>query len=93
LNNRRKKNSRKKATILLAVFFVVWFFIAFVVAHADNTKYESYTVQAGDTIWDIAAGRTPKGKDIRETVYNIREHNNISPLIYPGQVIQVPEVK
>ena len=35
-------------------------------------------VQAGDTMWDIAARSAHKDMDVREMVYAMKELNNIS---------------
>lgn len=51
--------------------------------------YETYTVHQGDTLWSIAASTHPEG-DIREIIYMIRQKNDISPNIYPGQEILIP---
>ena len=55
--------------------------------YRKEINFIPYTVQAGDTLWDIAEGIDG---DIRETVYLIRKHNGIDPRIYPGQVILIP---
>ena len=54
--------------------------------------YTLYTVQPNDTLWSIAEQCELK-QDIRETVYEIREKNGITPIIHEGQVILVPEVR
>lgn len=49
------------------------------------------TVVAGDTLWAIAREYGPANEDIRKTVYDICELNDIEAgAIYAGQVIRVP---
>jgi LysM repeat protein len=61
-----------------------------VVAGAD---YLTYTVQSGDTLWDIATTHTPKGEDVRVVVADIRVANDLgSSVIVPGQVLRIPAV-
>ncbi|MDO6353980.1 LysM peptidoglycan-binding domain-containing protein [Caloramator sp. CAR-1] len=50
--------------------------------------YIKYTVKTGDTLWSIAKKYTDG--DPRRLIYEIRKHNDISPIIRPGQVIEVP---
>lgn len=52
-------------------------------------KYETYIVYPGDTLWSIAASTHPEG-DIRDLIYLIRQKNDISPMIYPGQELLIP---
>ena len=52
---------------------------------------EVYSVRSGDTLWDIAAERTPEGRDVRDTVAAIRSINRIGhSVIHPGQSLDVP---
>lgn len=50
----------------------------------------TYTVIAGDTLWDIATDHTAPGGDIRRTVFDIQQHNGIDSVIVPGQVLEIP---
>ena len=52
-------------------------------------------VQAGDTMWDIAARTAHKDMDVREMVYAMKELNNISDsgALVPGTVLKVPAKK
>lgn len=58
--------------------------------YIDRT-YKEIIVEKGDTIWNISLKYTPKNKDIRKTVYEIKKINNIdNSIIIPGQIIKVP---
>ena len=53
-------------------------------------RYETLTVQAGDTLWSIAAERYP-GAEIRAKVFQIEQANHLSsPAIEAGEKLQVP---
>ncbi len=52
---------------------------------------EDYVVRSGDTLWDIAEGRTTEGQDVRGTITSIRRLNDLeSSMIQPGEVLVVP---
>jgi hypothetical protein len=49
----------------------------------------AYRVQAGDTLWSIAA--TSYGGDPREGVWKLRERNHLAgSTIAPGQLLRLP---
>lgn len=53
-------------------------------------SYGSYTVQKGDTLWDIAASELGSASRWRE-IYNLNQDKISNPdLIYPGQVFKIP---
>jgi LysM repeat protein len=57
----------------------------------DGAATVPYEVEAGDTLWEIAAERTAPEEDVRETIFEIKRHSGLSSsLIVPGQVLQVP---
>lgn len=51
----------------------------------------SYTLQVGDTIWDVASNVATSNDDVREVVYKILEDNKISNpgVVQPGQTIYI----
>lgn len=50
-----------------------------------------YVVEAGDTLWAIAAGVAPAGSDLRDTVDVIAELNDLEgATIFPGQALRLP---
>ena len=50
-----------------------------------------HRVEAGDTLWSIAAGHTPPGEDVRATIHDIKAANELeSSVIAVGQVLVIP---
>lgn len=48
-------------------------------------------VAPGDTLWDIAADRAPRGVDLRYAIYQLRELNGLtSANLQVGRRIQLP---
>ena len=62
---------------------------------ANTNAVREVKVQAGDTMWDIAARTAHKDMDVREMVYAMKELNNISDsgTLVPGTVLKVPAHK
>lgn len=57
----------------------------------EAIRYEPYTVQSGDTLWDISKEFTPADRDCRGTIEEIKKVNKLeNGKIYAGQVILVP---
>lgn len=62
---------------------------AFQSAYISDT-YIRHTVSPGETLYSISRHYHPD-EDWRRVAHEIREVNGITPVIYPGQEIWVPE--
>jgi LysM repeat protein len=84
------------ALLTMAVLVVVLLLASTVAAAPASLGGTSETfvvhrVEAGDTLWDIAAAHTGEGDDIRHMVFEIREVNGLSgSIISPGQDLMIP---
>jgi len=80
------------ALIIIAVFlFIVMIIYSF--KHKYSCRIVDttiVTVRKSDTLWSLARKIQTK-KDIREVVADIKEINGITPAIYEGQKIKIPE--
>jgi len=51
----------------------------------------TYTVVAGDTLWDIASTHIDPGDDVRRLIFDIKAANQLSDsIIHPGQELRIP---
>ena len=74
------------AFILLAVVLVVW---VANVQEQERIDWIIYEVQRGDTLWSIITEHNPNANR-QELIYMTKEWNNITPIIQPGEVIEIP---
>ncbi|HCX64743.1 MAG TPA: peptidoglycan-binding protein LysM [Eubacteriaceae bacterium] len=89
--------NKKRFIMSIVVFIGV---IALAVSAVSLTKvqaqeeviFETYTVEQGDVLWDIAKTYKDEKQDIREFIYQIMKHNNIKneTAIQPNQVLFIP---
>lgn len=61
------------------------------VSSSSMNQYNQVEIKSGDTLWAIAADYGPSDQDVRNTVYDICQLNNISAdQLEAGQKILVP---
>jgi len=54
-------------------------------------QLDTYTVGSGETLWSIAANLTPEGRDVRDTMADIREVNAMTgSQLQAGEQILLP---
>ncbi len=92
--HRRHKTTPSRVLVIISTVVValVLLLASGVGASGDvAVATEDYIVRSGDTLWDIAAARTPEGHDVRDIVAAIRSVNRLEgAVIHPGQVLEVP---
>ncbi|MDO5331629.1 MAG: LysM peptidoglycan-binding domain-containing protein [Bacillota bacterium] len=83
-------------TFLVVVFLVLSFvLLSFLnissARSAKNQTYVTIEVMPGDTLWQIARSFGPKGKDVREVIYQICKINSVSAeTLKAGQTLLIP---
>ncbi len=93
----RKKTNRVTLTLTF-IFIIAFLFLMMSLGNINSygdgeVEYISVTVQAGESLWSISEEMTPGHRDLRETMYEIVQHNNLdNEIIHPGQVLEVPRV-
>lgn len=92
-----KKNSPQLGTTLLLISIILILAILMQPSAGQVTvfsnQYTEYIVEPGDTLWSIARDHRKPRQDIRDLVWELQEVNEITPVIHPGQVLWVPEVR
>lgn len=77
-------------SIAILIFLLVGLFNISVAKSNKEAETINYTISQGQTLWSIAREYTPNNKDIRDTIHEIRELNNLEDAtIYEGQTIQI----
>jgi len=93
LRRRRLAGLVRFAVFLLLIFVAVWAGVRVAHASEDTSVYagHQYVVQAGDTLWDIAAREYGAGADLRQAVWQIRQANRLqSVAVQPGEHVTLP---
>jgi Tfp pilus assembly protein FimV len=93
LRRRRLAGLLRFAVFLLLIFIAVWAGVRVAHAGEDASVYtgHQYVVQAGDTLWDMAAREYGAGVDLRQAVWQIRQANSLKDVaVQPGQHVTLP---
>ena len=89
------KNLKKMIKNILFILVLIFLFKTVISYQLAKTQYQTYnyTVNANDTLWNIASNICSKNRDIyiRKVITDIKEINNMSEsVIYEGQTIMLP---
>ncbi len=89
------KNLKKMIKNILFILVLIFLFKTVISYQLAKTEYQTYnyTVNANDTLWNIASNICSKNRDIyiRKVITDIKEINNMSEsVIYEGQTIMLP---
>lgn len=79
-----------KNLLLFLIIIILLIFLKTLNTPPDKYYLHTYTVQTGDTAWDIAKKYNTANMDIRELIYYIEEDNNIKAgYLKNGQEIKI----
>lgn len=77
-------------SMAIAIFLLVALFNISIAKSNKETEIIDYTITPGQTLWSIAREYTPNSKDIRDTIHEIKDLNNMQDSnIYAGQTIKI----
>lgn len=83
-------NKKFIRSIAIVIFLLIAIFNVSIAKSSNEAEIIDYTIAPGQTLWSIAKEYTPNSKDIRQTIYEIKQLNNMTDsTIYPGQTIQI----
>lgn len=77
--------------ILIVIMVILVLAVSNKSTFKDNSNYsiESYTVKYGDSLWSIGKDSIGEHADIREWIYSVKDLNNITSEIHPGDEILI----
>lgn len=94
---KQKKLMRKIISYAVAALIIVASIIASVIVinttwkHPEPKYYETYVVEKGDCLWNIADDSDGWNKlNNRKIIEDLCNESNCSSMIYPGQVVYIP---
>ena len=91
----KTRSARLRRTVVLAVLIAAGAVFGPQAFATDETappvQLDTYTVGTGETLWSIAANLTPEGRDVRETLAEIKSVNALTgSALQAGQQILLP---
>ena len=88
---KRKIMSTLSRAVLLGLFVVVVLLIIGSKTTSKASGYMNWIVSSGETVWSISKEITPEDRDLRYTIREIEEVNDLQNCtIRVGQVLTVP---
>lgn len=77
--------------IFILVLIAVLLTLIIIAKISHQTYYtDTYLVQSGDTLWEIADAYAPDSMDYHEYINTIKEDNDLSNnIIHPGQRLKI----
>ena len=66
------------SVLMVTVAIMLSVHTGFATKKISKPDYIFYTVKSDDTLWSIAVEHTDSGKDVRETLYEIKKVNDIN---------------
>lgn len=75
--------------LMIVLFIGLTIYAVWTRLNETNVEYteETYVVQTGDTLWDIAEEYCSEHQSINEYIYKVKQVNNISSDLKAGQTI------
>lgn len=94
---RKYRINKFKFTIFISMLTLVFGLYAINSVRTNHLEdllqgsYELICVESGDSLWTIAKNAGKPGDDVRKTIYDICELNQISgDMIHPGDELLIP---
>lgn len=91
INMRIRNKAKFIRSMAIVIFLLVALFnISIAKSNSEEAEYIDYTITKGETLWSIAREYTPDNKDIRQTIYEIKQINNMQTSnVYENQTIKI----
>ncbi len=94
---RRKSTKKFFSKVIIALFsillltFLITALFSLIGFGENEQEYIKHKVEAGESLWSIAAFYYEDNIDIRKAIYHIKKTNNIErTIINPGEELMIP---
>lgn len=92
-----QQNAKRQLSVRLTAFLAAVCTVFLLIGGAADAEgppppTTEYVVNAGDTLWEVAASHASSDVDIRNLVADIKDLSGVeSTTIYPGQILRIPK--